>query len=39
VYVVAKKSDGLWSYQTLEVAIDGQPERINLLKPPQPEEK
>lgn len=40
VYVVAKKSAGVWRYQTLEVAIDGQPGRINLLNgPPQPEEK
>ncbi len=30
VYVVAKKSAGRWSYQTLELEVDGQAERINL---------
>jgi hypothetical protein len=31
VYVVARKSAGIWRYQRLEVAIEGKPERINLL--------
>jgi hypothetical protein len=31
VYVVAKESAGVWSYQTLEVEIEGTSERINLL--------
>ncbi|HEY7404027.1 MAG TPA: cytochrome c oxidase assembly factor Coa1 family protein [Candidatus Angelobacter sp.] len=31
VYVVANRSGGIWSYQTLEVEIEGEPERINLL--------
>jgi hypothetical protein len=40
VHVVAIKSAGIWNYQTLEVQIDGEPERINLqLPPPPPEEK
>lgn len=39
VYVTAKKADGVWSYQRLEVEIEGAPDRINLLPaPPQPEE-
>src|ERR1051326_5244002 len=39
VYVMAKKSDGIWSYQRLEVEIEGAPDRINLLPAPsQPEE-
>src|SRR5215468_8625064 len=39
VYVTAKKSDGIWRYQRLEVEIEGAPERINLLPaPPRPEE-
>jgi hypothetical protein len=38
-YVTAKKSEGTWSYQRLEVEIEGLPDRINLLPtPPQPEE-
>lgn len=37
VYVVARKSAGIWRYQTLEVEIDGAPERINLL-PSQPQD-
>ena len=32
VYAVAHKSAGRWSYDTLEVEIDGREERINLLK-------
>lgn len=36
VYVVARKSAGIWRYQTLEVEIEGAPERINLL-PAQPQ--
>ena len=31
VYVVAKKSAGRWSYQTLELAVEGQEGRIDLL--------
>ena len=31
VYVVAKKSEGQWSYQTLELGVDGESERINLM--------
>jgi cytochrome oxidase complex assembly protein 1 len=31
IYVVARKSAGKWEYTTLEVAVEGQPERINLL--------
>ena len=31
LYAVATKSAGRWEYQTLEVAVDGQPERIDLL--------
>lgn len=31
LYVVAKKSAGRWSYQTLELQVDGQEDRINLL--------
>ena len=31
VYAVAHKSAGRWSYDTLEVAVDGKAERINLL--------
>jgi hypothetical protein len=39
VYVAAKKSEGIWSYQRLEVEIEGVPDHINLLAaPPQPEE-
>lgn len=39
VFVMAKKSDGIWSYQRLEVEIEGAPDRINLLPaPPRSEE-
>lgn len=37
VYVVAKKSAGIWRYQTLEVEVEGAAERINLL-PSQPQD-
>lgn len=37
VYVVARKSAGIWHYSTLQVAIDGEAERINLLTSPPPE--
>lgn len=30
IYVEARKSAGVWTYSTLEVAIPGQPERIQL---------
>jgi len=33
IYVVAKKSAGEWTFETLQVEIEGQTERINLLKP------
>jgi len=32
IYVVAKKSAGEWSFQTLQVEIQGDPQRIDLLK-------
>jgi hypothetical protein len=31
IYAVATKSAGRWSYSTLEVEVNGRPERINLL--------
>jgi hypothetical protein len=31
VYVIAKKSDGAWAYETLQVLIDGQESPIMLL--------
>ncbi|MCB9443789.1 MAG: hypothetical protein H6669_06090 [Ardenticatenaceae bacterium] len=31
LYVEATKSAGTWTFTVLEVAVDGQPERINLL--------
>jgi len=34
LYVVARKSAGLWSFSTLQVAVDGQAERVDLLKQP-----
>jgi len=33
VYVVAKKSAGQWNYEKLELAIDGQEERVDFLPP------
>jgi hypothetical protein len=33
IYVVAKKSAGDWSFETLQVEIEGQTQRIDLLKP------
>jgi Cytochrome oxidase complex assembly protein 1 len=40
VYVVAKKTDGVWSYDKLEMLVEGR-DRIELLPhpPPQPEDK
>lgn len=32
LYVVAKKSAGQWSYQTLELEVEGQAERIELVQ-------
>ena len=37
LYVKGVKSAGVWHYQRLQVAIDGNPERINLLPSPPPE--
>lgn len=34
VYVIARKSAGVWHYRILQVAIEGEAERINLLPPP-----
>ena len=31
LYVVAKKSAGQWSYERLELEVEGQPKRIDLL--------
>jgi hypothetical protein len=31
LYVVARKSAGIWQYDTLEVAVEGRPGRISLL--------
>ncbi|HEY0511769.1 MAG TPA: cytochrome c oxidase assembly factor Coa1 family protein [Thermoanaerobaculia bacterium] len=31
LYAVARKSAGRWTYDTLEVAVDGRPGRISLL--------
>lgn len=40
IYVVARKSAGRWKYQTLELTVDGQEERIDLLSAnPQPLER
>jgi Cytochrome oxidase complex assembly protein 1 len=39
LYLTARKSEGSWRYQRLELAVDGQPERINLLAPPAAEEE
>jgi len=34
IYAVAKKIAGTWQYETLQVEVDGQPDRIDLLKAP-----
>ena len=34
LYVIAQKTAGQWQFVTLEVAVGGQDERINLLKTP-----
>jgi hypothetical protein len=34
LYVVAKKSTGRWTYQTLELRAEGQPD-LDLLRPPE----
>lgn len=34
IYVVANKIAGVWQYKTLQVEIDGQPDRIDLLQAP-----
>ena len=41
VYVVAKKTDGAWTYTKLRMLVDGQQSPIELLQnpPPQPEDK
>lgn len=39
IYLIANKKAGRWQFETLEVAIDGSENRIDLLKtrvPPQP---
>ncbi len=33
VYVVGDKSAGKWTYQTLEVQFEGDPQRVSLLNP------
>jgi hypothetical protein len=33
IFVVAKKSAGEWSFETLQVGIEGQTQRIDLLTP------
>lgn len=33
IYVAARKSAGLWTYQTLELRVDGQEDRIDFLSP------
>ncbi len=33
LYVVGEKSAGEWTFERLEVRIDGQPDRIDLLNP------
>jgi hypothetical protein len=35
VYAEAKKSAGLWQFDTLQVEVEGQPGRIDLLQEPQ----
>ena len=37
VYVEARKSDGVWRYQRLEVEMEGVPDRVNLLPGTPPE--
>lgn len=41
LYVVAKKTDGVWTYTKLRMLVDGQESPIELLQtpPPQPEDK
>ncbi len=34
IYAVAKKVAGAWQYETLQVEVDGQPDRIDLLQAP-----
>jgi Cytochrome oxidase complex assembly protein 1 len=36
LYVVARKSEGEWSYVLLAVRVEGSAERIDLLRPSQP---
>jgi cytochrome oxidase complex assembly protein 1 len=31
LYVAAKKSAGVWHYRTLQVEVEGEPDRINLV--------
>jgi hypothetical protein len=33
IYVVAKKSAGLWTFRTLQVEVPGESQRIDLLQP------
>jgi hypothetical protein len=35
LYAVARKSAGRWTYETMEVEVDGQDERIDLLAGPE----
>jgi hypothetical protein len=35
LYAVARKSSGRWTYETMEVEVDGQDERIDLLTGPE----
>jgi Cytochrome oxidase complex assembly protein 1 len=32
IYAVARKSSGVWQFETLQVEVEGQPERIDLLQ-------
>ena len=34
LYVVARKSAGRWTYETLDLTVEGQKERVNLLQSP-----
>lgn len=36
LHVVGEKRAGRWTYETLELTVDGQQERINLLQPSNP---